>query len=271
VHPLFSSDGREELRRLARGSTLYAFDFDGTLAPIVANPAEARAADRVTRPLAQLATLVPVAVVSGRAQRDLIERLPCEIAYLVGNHGNEGLPQEPDTASLEATCRAWRASLELQLLAPEARGVWLEDKGRSLSLHYRAAPDHAAASAFLRAVARALTPQPTVIDGKLVLNLLPPGALTKFEALRMLVAHEGVDNVLFVGDDDTDEIVFERAPRHWTTVRIDPAGRTAARFTLEEQASIEVLLAHLLAEEHADAAGDAEPPARADPRGQIKL
>lgn len=249
--PLFSNQGREELRRLAQGDTLYAFDFDGTLAPIVADPAQARAADRVTRPLAQLAGLVPVAVVSGRAQRDLIERLPCEIAYLVGNHGNEGLPKEPDGARLAEVCRAWRTSLELQLLAPEGKGVRLEDKGRSLSLHYRAAADATVASTFLRAVARALTPQPTVIDGKMVLNLLPPGAMTKFEALQVLVQHEGVNHVLFVGDDDTDEIVFERAPAHWVTVRIDPAGETAARYCLDEQASIEVLLAHLLAE-HAD-------------------
>lgn len=259
MKPLFAKQGREELRRLARGNTLYAFDFDGTLAPIVADPAQARAADRVTLPLAQLATLVPVAVVSGRAKRDLIERLPCEIAYVVGNHGNEGLPAEPPTAAeLEDTCRRWRTGLELQLLAPEARGVRLEDKGRSLSLHYRAAPDPAAASGFLRSVAHALVPQPTVVDGKMVLNLLPPGALTKFDALRILVHHEGVDNVLFVGDDDTDEIVFERAPGHWTTVRIDPGGDTAARFCLDEQASIEVLLAHLLAE-HAD---DSHPAAR---------
>ena len=253
--PLFSHEGRTELQRLARGYTLYAFDFDGTLAPIVAEPAHARAADRVTLPLAQLARLVPVAVVSGRAQRDLIERLPCEIAYLVGNHGNEGLPEDPDAAQLEETCRQWRASLEPQLLAPEGHGVRLEDKGRSLSLHYRAAPDPAAASAFLRSVAHSLLPQPTVIDGKMVLNLLPPGALTKFEALSILAQHEGVDQVLFVGDDDTDEIVFQRAPRHWTTVRIDPTGDTAARFCLKEQASIEILLSHLLAQ-HAD---DAQP------------
>jgi trehalose 6-phosphate phosphatase len=248
---LFSSEGRRELQRLARGKTLYAFDFDGTLAPIVADPAQARAADRVTRPLAQLASLVPVAVVSGRAQRDLIERLPCEIAYLVGNHGNEGLPANPAAAELEETCRRWRATLELQLLGPEGEGVRLEDKGRSLSLHYRAAPDPAAASAFLRTLSRALVPQPTVIDGKMVLNLLPPGAMTKYEALCILVQHEAVDNVLFVGDDDTDEIVFQRAPAHWTTVRIDPGSDSAARFALDEQASIEVLLGHLLAE-HAD-------------------
>jgi trehalose 6-phosphate phosphatase len=257
---LFSPEGRTELQRLARGNTLYAFDFDGTLAPIVADPAQARAADRVTRPLAQLALLVPVAVVSGRAQRDLIERLPCEIAYLVGNHGNEGLPEEPEPAALEDVCRRWRAALEIRLQDREGQGVRLEDKGRSLSLHYRAAPDPAAASAFLRAVAHALQPAPTVIDGKMVLNLLPPGALTKFDALRILARHEGAEQVLFVGDDDTDEVAFRRAPPQWTTVRIDPHGETAARFCLEEQASIEILLAHLLAE-HAD---DARPALASD-------
>ena len=249
--PLLSDEGRAELQRLARADTLYAFDFDGTLAPIVADPAHARAADRVLLPLTQLARRVPVAVVSGRAQRDLIERLPCEIAYLVGNHGNEGLPVEPDATGLEETCKRWRASLDARLTVMEGQGVRLEDKGRSLSLHYRATPDPAAASAFLRSVAHSLRPQPTVIDGKMVLNLLPPGAMTKFEALRLLARHEGVDHVLFVGDDDTDEIVFQRAPRHWTTVRIDPHGETAARFCLDDQANIEILLAHLLAE-HAD-------------------
>jgi len=259
VTPLFSEEGRAELQRLARGGTLYAFDFDGTLAPIVADPAHARAADRVTLPLTQLARRVPVAVVSGRAQRELVERLPREIAYLVGNHGNEGLPVESDATGLEETCRRWRASLEEQLTSREAQGVRLEDKGRSLSLHYRAAPDPEAACAFLRSIAHTLQPQPTVIDGKMVLNLLPPGSLTKFEALRILAQHLGVDQVLFVGDDDTDEIVFQRAPRHWTTVRIDPHGETAARFCLEEQASIEILLAHLLAD-HAD---DEDPGLRA--------
>lgn len=253
--PLFSTEGRDELKRLARGSTLYAFDFDGTLAPIVADPAHARAADRVTLPLSRLASRVPVAVVSGRAQRDLIERLPCEIAYLVGNHGNEGLPAQPDGEALAAACRRWRAELEPLFRGPAADGIRIEDKGVSLSLHYRAAPDPTAASAFLRAAAHRLYPPATVIDGKMVLNLLPPGAMTKFEALQLLVEHEGVDNVFFVGDDDTDEIVFARAPRHWTTVRIDPPADSAARFSLNEQASIEILLAHLLAE-HTEQAAD---------------
>ena len=66
--PLFSQEGRTELQRLAAGDTLYAFDFDGTLAPIVAEPAHARAADRVTLPLTQLARRVL------RAQRERVVR-----------------------------------------------------------------------------------------------------------------------------------------------------------------------------------------------------
>jgi trehalose 6-phosphate phosphatase len=254
VTPLFSSEGREELRRLAQGSTLYAFDFDGTLAPIVSDPAQARAAGRVIQPLIRLARMVPVAVVSGRARRDLIERLPCEIAYLVGNHGNEGLPDEQDTRRFGDICRAWRAGLEQRLIGPEAQGVRIEDKGQSLSLHYRAAPDPEAASVFLRNAARGLMPPPTVIDGKMVLNLLPPDAMNKYEALQALVRHESVDNVFFVGDDDTDEVVFERAPPHWVTVRIEPPDGSFARFYIDEQASMEVLLAHLLAEHAAERA-----------------
>ena len=47
----------------------------------------------------------------------------------MGNHGNEGLPHEGDASRLTRICRGWRAGLELQLLAPEAEGVWVEDKG----------------------------------------------------------------------------------------------------------------------------------------------
>lgn len=243
-----SDAGLRALRHAASKPLLYAFDFDGTLAPIVSDPAHARADERVTWPLAQLARRVPVAVVSGRAQRDLIERLPCEITYLVGNHGNEGLPTRPDDRALLDTVGRWRAALEQSLRTPEAAGVQLEDKGHSLSLHYRRAADPARTSALLRTLAHGLQPAPTVIDGKMVLNLLPPGAITKFEALDQLVAHAGVEGVLFVGDDDTDEIVFERAPLQWTTVRIDPVSTSRARFFLAEQASIELLLGHLLAE-----------------------
>ncbi len=147
----------------------------GTLAPIVASAVHAQAADRVTRPLAQLARLVPVAVVSGRAQRDLIERLPCEIAYLVGNHGNEGLPEDTVTRQLEEDMRPrWRGLRARPTWSLPERGARLEDKGRSLSMHYRAAPilRRRACSC---GVAYSSLPQPTVIQIRRWLrNLLPP-------------------------------------------------------------------------------------------------
>jgi trehalose 6-phosphate phosphatase len=245
VIELFSDAGRREVARLAACRALYAFDFDGTLAPIVADPAAARAPAEIARDLAQLARQVPVAVISGRIRSDLVERLPGEIAYLVGNHGNEGI-DDSKVGAHRAVCSLWRAVLERELSSAAAEGIRIEDKGVSLSLHYRAAADANAALALLRRVVDRLQPAPQVIDGKLVLNLLAPGSITKYEALAALVERTRAEAVLFVGDDDTDELVFERAPPHWTTVRVEPVDSSRARYSLAEQSDVSALLAELV-------------------------
>jgi trehalose 6-phosphate phosphatase len=245
VIELFSEQGRRELARLTACRTLYAFDFDGTLAPIVADPAAARAPDEIARYLAQLARQVPVAVISGRIRSELVERLPAEVAHLIGNHGNEGI-DDAQAEAREAVCRRWRAVLERELSSAAATGIRVEDKGVSLSLHYRAAADAKAALALLRQIVSRLQPAPEVIDGKRVLNVLPPGSVTKYEALAALAERTQADAVLFVGDDDTDERVFERAPPQWVTVRVEPTDNSAARYSLAEQADVAALLAELV-------------------------
>lgn len=242
---LFSESGRRELVRLTACRTLYAFDFDGTLAPIVADPAAARAPAEIAQHLAQLARQVPVAVISGRIRSELVERLPAEVAYLIGNHGNEGI-DDAQAEAHEAVCREWRAVLERELSSAAATGIRVEDKGVSLSLHYRAAADAKVALALLRQAVSRLLPAPEVIDGKRVLNLLPPGSVTKYEALVALADRTQAEAVLFVGDDDTDERVFERAPPQWTTVRVEPVDHSAARYSLAEQTDVAALLADLV-------------------------
>jgi trehalose 6-phosphate phosphatase len=194
-----------------------------------------------------------VAVISGRIRAELVERLPSEVTHLIGNHGNEGL-DDPRAAEREAVCRQWRSMLETELVSAAATGIRVEDKRASLSLHYRAAPSPVAALSLLRDVIARLQPAPQVIDGKLVLNLLPPGSITKYEALLALVERERSEAVLFVGDDDTDELVFQRAPKHWTTVRVEPVGDSSARYSLQAQADVQILLAELLAERSAASA-----------------
>ena len=85
-----------------------------------------------------------------------------------------------------------------------------------------------------------------MIGGKLVLNLLPPAARTKFDALVELAQREAVERVLFVGDDETDEVVFAQAPVHWATVRVEPDGVSRAKYFIERQSDVSALLDQLL-------------------------
>ena len=228
-------------------STLFAFDFDGTLAPIVARPDDARMDAASRGPWTVLCHWAKVAVLSGRARADLARRLPCWPAYLVGNHGAEGVPlAKTALPRLAAVCESWAACLKERRLALPP-GVLVEPKRYSRSLHYRLAANQEAARERLMDEILALAPAPRVIAGHCVLNLLPPGAPTKDRALATLAALSGCRHVLFAGDDETDEWAFREAPPSWLTVRVAPAGTSAARFHLRTQAEVASLL-RLLAE-----------------------
>jgi len=244
---LSSPQGRNALRNLSLARTLFAFDFDGTLAPIVPRPNAARAAIGVQRRLAQLARSALVAVISGRSLADLRERIPGEVRHCIGNHGSEGVVEANDADAMRQICGAWVSQLRGYLADPESNaGIIIEDKGLTLSVHYRLAADRALAAQRLSALVLQLVPVPRVIGGKLVLNLLPPNARTKFDALVDLAQREVVERVLFVGDDETDELVFAQAPVHWTTVRVEPDCMSQARFYIDRQSDVSVLLDQLL-------------------------
>ncbi len=247
MNSLFGPAGAAELAQLAAARALYAFDFDGTLAPIEPRPEQVRTPANVMRLLQQLAQAAPVAVISGRRRADLVTRLPAAVRYMVGNHGNEGGPAAPDYDAMRAVCSGWRAQLEAWLATDaHAHGVLVEDKTLSLSLHYRLARGRARAARRLEGWIEQLSPPPRVIGGKLVFNLLPPGALTKYEALVAIAAAERAQRVLFVGDDETDELVFTQAPPHWLTVRVEMRRSSAARYFVHQQSGVAMLLDRLV-------------------------
>jgi trehalose 6-phosphate phosphatase len=222
---------------------LLALDFDGTLAPIVAQPADAAIDPRVPPLLAPLQGRLPVAIVSGRGLDDLAPRMPLSGLVLIGNHGNEwaedgeaGAGEGAAAAQRRAQQRQvvldWAAALE-QPLAELGPGIVFERKLLSLSLHYRHAPETGQAREALLRLVGGLRPEPEIIDGKFVLNLMAPGLVTKFEAVAELQRRRQAGTVIFVGDDVTDERVFERAPADWLTVRVwddeaDAAGTASA-------------------------------------------
>jgi trehalose 6-phosphate phosphatase len=244
---LFTPEGEAALAAVMRCKPLLAFDFDGTLAPIVALPGEARVPLPVAQRLQRLAQRLPVAVISGRRVADMQERLLFEPRYVIGNHGAEdpsvgrGTELAPALDGLRARLRAAAASLQ------EA-GVWIEDKESSLALHYRLARDREAALAAIERVLADLDPGLRAFGGKMVANVVPAFAADKADALLDLVARSGAGAAVFAGDDVNDEPAFERAAPHWLTVRVgQDAPESRARYFINSPLEMRLMLDRMLA------------------------
>ena len=114
---LFSTEGQRALEAILRRAPLLAFDFDGTLAPIVDRPGDARLPPAAAASLQVLANRLPLAIVTGRRIADVRGRLGFRPRFIVGNHGAEQSGDaEPDTAHVLALA-GLRAQLYLQLTA----------------------------------------------------------------------------------------------------------------------------------------------------------
>ncbi|WP_028310820.1 trehalose-phosphatase [Derxia gummosa] len=245
---LFSPEGEAALADLLRLQPLLAFDFDGTLAPIVARPEDARVAPAVSRRLARLTERWPVAVVTGRQLADVRDRLGFEPGCIVGNHGAENLGDPAAAERLSRALDGARDLLAAQGAALAAAGVSVEDKGQSLALHYRLARDRDRARIEIESLLARTGPELRSFGGKLVFNLVAADAPDKASAVHALVRATGAGAALFAGDDLNDEPVFAAAEPHWLTIKVghDEAA-TGARFFLDSPAEMPRLLDRILA------------------------
>jgi len=246
VKPLFAPDQIGVLAQLAWARVLIALDFDGTLAPIVADRERARMRPSTARLLRQVAARYPTAVVSGRSQPDVAARVRgARLRHLVGNHGVEP-GAAADLIGFEREVGQARVLLEQAL---DGRpGLDVEDKRYSLAIHYRRARGKRAARQAIAAAVTALPMAMRIVHGKLVVNVVPAGAPHKGDAVVRLRAREGADTVLYVGDDVTDEDVFELdQPGRLVTVRVGASATSAAAYYIRDQRAIDRLLAALVA------------------------
>lgn len=191
--------------------TALLFDIDGVLAPIVPHANDARVPDEALGLLAALRDrYLVVALVSGRGLADVDRLVPVPGLARGGNHGLE-VAAPGQAAQLVADARphgpamrAFVAAHPAQTLAPH--GVWLEDKGASVSLHFREAPDPVAAEAYLTGpvadAARAAGLR--VRTGRMILEVLPDVDVDKGDVVREIVQGAQATTALYVGDDRTD-------------------------------------------------------------------
>ena len=233
----------EVLGRLGSSRALLAFDFDGTLAPIVRCPAEAGMREPTRRLFTRVCELFPTAVISGRGRRDVAGRLcGARVKYVVGNHGAEsGHRSRVKRSSLD------EARARLRELTEQEQGLLLEDKGYSLSVHFRRAKHPESARRSILRVLDQLERPLRAIGGKMVINVLPLGACDKGAALLELCKQTRSELALYVGDDVTDEDVFAlRQPRRVMSVRIGRSSHSAAEYYVKSQREIDALLRRLI-------------------------
>lgn len=243
---LFSKGSLTILESLSFTKTLYAFDFDGTLAKIVSAPTDAYMTETTESLLKQLSELVPVAIVSGRSLQDLKDRVGFHPQFLIGNHGLEALGKNKNSLlEAEKVCKKWGRVLGNKIFES---GVEIEDKTYSLALHYRRSRHKKLARNQLRSAIEDLTPYPRVIEGKSVYNLLPPGSQHKGAAMLDLIKKSNIKHAFYIGDDDTDEDVFSvpYEDGQLMTVRVGSNQSSYAKYFIHRQSEINRLLRILI-------------------------
>ena len=203
-------------------------DFDGTLAPIVDDPAAARPLPGAADALARLAgRLRRVAIVSGRPVAFLRMAVPVEGVTLVGQYGVERV--EGGKVVVDPAAAAYAGAVSAAAAEAEAAlpGLVVERKeGIAVTLHWRRAPEleePARALGHRLAARHGLDLQP----GRLALELRPPVGVDKGTAAASLAA--GASAALMAGDDSGDVAAFAALDRLTAEGALAHALRVAVR------------------------------------------
>ncbi len=224
-------------------------DIDGTLAPTVAHPDESSVPARTLEVLRVLVgRYALVGVISGRTIDEARRLVPVEGVAFSGNHGLEVLVDGVVRPVPEAAVHAGTIRRAAERLEPVVRGAggWIEDKGLTLTLHYRQSTDIVAAARLIGAEADRIARELGLrsVPGRMSFELRPPTEASKGTAVRALLATAPVARSLYAGDDTTDLDAFAAVD---VSVAVDsaeaPAGlREAATLLVDGPAGLARLL-----------------------------
>lgn len=244
---IFDHSNLKVLENLASVDTLYAFDFDGTLSPIVTDYRDAKTSAIINDLMMKLCALVPVAIISGRSVTDLKRILNFSPKYLIGNHGLEGVLSEMEVEAIKTKCNECKKIIvDFGSVIFGDIGIVLEDKIFSFSLHYRNAADPEKAEKIIHEAIKLLPIEAEIIKGKSVINVLPSLEINKGYAFRKILLLENKQYSFFIGDDETDEDIFDIADPNCLTVRVERSPKSKAKFYINNQSEIEILLTKIL-------------------------
>ncbi len=214
---------------------LIALDFDGTLAPEVDVPADARALPEARAAIDALRALpdTVVALVSGRSLESLAHVAQSDDDLpLVGSHGLEVRLAAGDVRPAATDDDRARVDALITRIAPlveAVEGAWIERKPAGFAVHTRVvdAVAERVLLATVRELAATVDPEMTVRDGKNLIEFSARDA-TKGDGLRVLREAFDVDAVLFAGDDVTDEDALAVLVAGDVGIKVGPQDTVAA-------------------------------------------
>ncbi len=229
-------------------------DFDGTISPIVAVPGDAQLDPEIRPLLKQIATQpdFSVGVISGRALEDLRSRTDIDELIYVGNHGLEIEAgkvrfRNPEAEALRRELKC--VFLQLKLVLDAAEGVEIEDKGLTLSVHYRRVNEDMQDWVREKALETAGKYRSfTTRQGKKVVEIRPGLEWDKGHAIKWLLKEVLPPGTLpiYIGDDATDEDAFAAIPQG-ITIRVGgvPTEGTMAHYLLPDVRTVAHFLSWL--------------------------
>ncbi|MFA5088640.1 MAG: trehalose-phosphatase [Candidatus Omnitrophota bacterium] len=250
----------EKLKKEIGQKDVFLFlDYDGTLTPLKDTPDQADLSAPVRRALRNLsgAPGVRLAIVSGRSLRNVKRKVGIAGIIYAGNHGLEidapGFKfQPPISSGFRAVIRNIRRDLRNKLSG--IKGILAEDKGLTLSVHYRLAAKADVTkmrAAFNKAVKPYLVGKKIKISrGKKVLEILPPVEWGKGHAVRWLIRRLGAGQKnalpIYIGDDVTDEAAFRAIRGQGLAIFVGEPRRSSARYYLQDHNEVQDFLEKIL-------------------------
>lgn len=191
----------------ARKPLLIASDLDGTLAPIVAQAADARVPPGTLAVLERLSQRARVAVITGRDLNTARRMVPIEGVEIVGSHGLEASFDDPLIPGVDRVALSGALErVEQQVIsAVPSSFLHIERKAVSTAFHYRTAPE---LELPLRSALEPLPEGLRIREGRMVLEVLPDANAGKDAALTALARRLRCKAIVAMGDDQTDVAMF---------------------------------------------------------------
>lgn len=228
---------------------IFFFDYDGTLVPIVREPDDAIISEETKAIVAELAERDTVVIISGRDRAflesvvgDLPVHIVAEHGALIRKKGEQEFVMNPDYQE------DWKDGIRsiLDLYAKRCPGAFVEEKETSLAWHYRTADDHEyalrRAQELVWQLKNFIQPELNlqIIEGNMVIEVKKT-AFNKGTSARSFVDGSDYDFILAMGDDTTDEDMFEALPDSAYTVKVGDALSIAKKHIKNQYAVMELL------------------------------